>query len=169
VAPDDLAAAVSTGPSLSGWLRQKKTSQKTLGGSSLCGRRFGKPFAETDGVQQSELIGALEQNAAPNFRVIEAKAFFELVRSHLQEGLFSDPIYGGNREKAGWRVLGHPGVWLENTAEENLTDKPVDKGGETHSLADLNLPPRRKKRKLGTLTLAEWCSVDSLIAMMPMI
>src|SRR5277367_6147327 len=43
-------------------------------------RRFGKPFAETDGIQQSELIAALEQNAAPNFRVIEAKAFFELVR-----------------------------------------------------------------------------------------
>jgi gluconate 2-dehydrogenase alpha chain len=108
-------------------------------------RRFGKSFAETDGAQQSELIGALEQNAAPNFRVIEAKAFFELMRSHLQEGLFSDPIYGGNRDKAGWRVLGHPGVWLENSAEENLTDQPVDKGGEIHSLADLNLPPRRKK------------------------
>ncbi len=108
-------------------------------------RRFGKPFADTDGAQQSELIGALEQNSAPNFRVIEAKAFFELMRSHLQEGLFSDPVYGGNREKAGWRVLGHPGVWLENSAEENLTDKPVDKGGEIHSLADLNLPPRRKK------------------------
>ena len=26
-----------------------------------------------------------------------------------------------------------------------MTDKPVDKGGEIHSLADLNLPPRRKK------------------------
>src|SRR5580704_7318929 len=107
--------------------------------------RFGKPFADTDGAQQSELIGALEKNSAPNFRVIEAKAFFELVRSHVQEGLCSDPIYGGNRDKAGWRVLSHPGVWLENSAEENLTDKPVDKGGEIRSIANLNLPPRRKK------------------------
>src|SRR5271155_5038393 len=64
-------------------------------------RRFGKPFADTDGAQQSELIGALEQNSAANFRAIEAKAFFELVRSHLQEGLFSDPLYGGNRQKSG--------------------------------------------------------------------
>jgi gluconate 2-dehydrogenase alpha chain len=78
-------------------------------------RRFGKPFADTDGSQQSELIAALEQNSVPNFQAVEAKAFFELVRSHLQEGLFSDPVYGGNRDKAGWRVLGHPGVWLENT------------------------------------------------------
>src|ERR1700730_15755452 len=35
--------------------------------------RFGKPFAETEGAQQSELIGALEQNSAPNFRGVEAK------------------------------------------------------------------------------------------------
>ena len=108
-------------------------------------RRFGKPFAGTDGSQQSELIGALERNSAPNFQAVGAKTFFELVRSHLQEGLFSDPVYGGNRDKAGWRVLGHPGVWLENSAEENLTDKHVDKGGEIRSLADLNLPKARRK------------------------
>ena len=64
-------------------------------------RRFGKSFADTDSSQQSELIGALERNSAPSFQAVEAKAFFELVRSHLQEGLFSDPVYGGNRDKAG--------------------------------------------------------------------
>src|SRR4029077_11507745 len=71
-------------------------------------RRFGKPFADTDGSQQSELIGALEQDSAPDFQAVEAKAFFELVRSHLQEGLFSDPVYGGNRDKADgvfWVIL----------------------------------------------------------------
>jgi gluconate 2-dehydrogenase gamma chain len=26
------------------------------------------------------------------------------------EGLFADPIYGGNRDKAGWRMVGFPGV-----------------------------------------------------------
>ncbi len=82
--------------------------------------RFGKPFVEADSLQQQELIAALEQGATPNFRAIEGKAFFELARSHLQEGLFADPIYGGNRNKAGWRFLGHPGVWMENSAEENL-------------------------------------------------
>src|ERR1700741_2770028 len=43
--------------------------------------RFGKPFADTDSSQQRELIGELEQNSAPNFQAVEAKAFFELVRS----------------------------------------------------------------------------------------
>jgi gluconate 2-dehydrogenase gamma chain len=26
------------------------------------------------------------------------------------EGMFSDPIYGGNRNKAGWKLIGFPGV-----------------------------------------------------------
>src|SRR6516165_4267393 len=39
-------------------------------------RRFGKPFADANGSQQSELIGALERNSAPNFQAVEAKAFF---------------------------------------------------------------------------------------------
>ena len=28
----------------------------------------------------------------------------------VMEGMFSDPIYGGNRNKAGWKLIGFPGV-----------------------------------------------------------
>ena len=106
---------------------------------------FAKPFAGAEPAEQQELIAGLEKGTVDAFRAVDPKAFFELARTHLQEGLFSDPVYGGNRDKAGWRFLGHPGVWLENSAEENLTDKPVDKGGEIRSLADLGLPAREKK------------------------
>ena len=107
--------------------------------------RFRKSFAEIDSAQQQELVAALENNSARSFKAVEAKSFFELARSHLQEGLFSDPIYGGNQDKSGWRVLGHPGVWLENSAEENLSDKPVDKGGKIQSLADLDFSKRKRQ------------------------
>jgi len=39
-----------------------------------------------------------------------AQAFFDRVRTHTMEGMFSDPIYGGNRDKAGWKLIGFPGV-----------------------------------------------------------
>ncbi len=107
--------------------------------------RFSKPFVDTDPKQQQELITALAQGSLANFRAVDAKSFFELARTHLQEGLFSDPVYGGNRRKAGWRLLGHPGVWLENSAEENLSEKAADKNGEIQSLADLDLPGRKRK------------------------
>jgi gluconate 2-dehydrogenase alpha chain len=107
--------------------------------------RFGKAFADAEPVEQQELIKALEQGSALYFRAVEPESFFRLALSHLQEGLFADPIYGGNRAKLGWKFLGHPGVWLENSAQENLTDQPVTKGGQIHSLADLDLSNRTQK------------------------
>jgi gluconate 2-dehydrogenase alpha chain len=102
--------------------------------------RFRIGFAQASSDQQDSLLIELEEGTVREFDAIGAKEFFELVRVHLQEGLFSDPWYGGNRNKAGWKVLGHPGVWLENSAEENLCPGPVDKGGVIQSLADIQLP-----------------------------
>ncbi len=85
-------------------------------------------FADCSIAVQDQLIAQLEHDDSD---------FFEFVRAHLQEGLFADPIYGGNRDKLGWKTLGHPGIWLENSAEENLMETPADKGGKFQSLADV--------------------------------
>ena len=82
--------------------------------------RFQIGFVQASAEQQDALLAELEEGTVKEFSAVLPKEFFELVRTHLQEGLFSDPWYGGNRNKAGWRVLGHPGVWPENSAEENL-------------------------------------------------
>lgn len=105
--------------------------------NAAAGGRHAKPFASLTADQQDELLGLLQDGDLPEFRSLDGPAFFGLVRAHCQEGLFADPLYGGNRDKLGWRVLGHPGVWLENSAEENLSDKPVDKGGVIKSLVDV--------------------------------
>jgi hypothetical protein len=39
----------------------------------------------------------------------EKSAFFKFLRNHTLEGIFSDPIYGGNYEAYGWRLLGYAG------------------------------------------------------------
>ena len=100
-------------------------------------RRSGMPFAECSAEKQDALITDLEQGVLPNFRVPPQRDFFEMLRAHLQEGLFADPAHGGNRDKLGWKLLGHPGIWLENSAEENLSEEPVTKGGTIQSLEDL--------------------------------
>jgi gluconate 2-dehydrogenase alpha chain len=100
-------------------------------------RRSGVPFAECSVYQQDALISALEHEGLPNFKVPGQRDFFGMLRAHLQEGLFADPAHGGNRDKLGWRFLGHPGIWLENSAEENLAEEPVTKGGVIQSLEDL--------------------------------
>ena len=35
--------------------------------------------------------------------------FFPLLVTHTRQGFYADPIYGGNRDRAGWRTIGFPG------------------------------------------------------------
>ena len=48
----------------------------------------------------------------------KSKDFFKMVLEDVYEGMFSDPIYGGNRELAGWKLVGYPGAQRAYTAEE---------------------------------------------------
>lgn len=99
--------------------------------------RCGARFASVAAAEQDGLLADLERGELPGWVLPDQTSFFALLRSHLQEGLFSDPAYGGNRDHLGWRFLGHPGVWLENSAEENLSPDPVMKGGRIQSIADV--------------------------------
>ncbi len=99
--------------------------------------RFSASFDACSDSEKDRIIDDLEKGRLEKFESPPQQAFFALVRAHLQEGLFSDPVYGGNQEMAGWKLLRHPGVWLENSAEENLQEEPVSKGGKYQSLADV--------------------------------
>jgi gluconate 2-dehydrogenase gamma chain len=41
---------------------------------------------------------------------LSAKFFFDLLWRNTEEGYFADPLYGGNRDKVGWKLLGFPGL-----------------------------------------------------------
>jgi hypothetical protein len=64
-------------------------------------QRYGMPFAGCGSEQQDALITELERGTLPNFRVPDQRDFFNMLREHLQEGLFADPVHGGNRDKLG--------------------------------------------------------------------
>ena len=70
------------------------------------------------------MIGALEQGKAPAFTWPSAQAFFNTVRPHTMEGMFADPIYGGNKDFAGWRLIGFPGAQPEFTAADMQSTQP---------------------------------------------
>jgi gluconate 2-dehydrogenase alpha chain len=100
-------------------------------------QRHGVPFADCGPEQQDAMLLDLEQGRHLGVWVPPQQEFFELLRAHLQEGLFADPAHGGNRDKLGWKVLGHPGFWPSNAAEENLATETVTKGGVLQSLEDV--------------------------------
>jgi gluconate 2-dehydrogenase gamma chain len=40
---------------------------------------------------------------------IEKTVFFSLLRTHVIEGMFCDPMHGGNIDMIGWQLIGFPG------------------------------------------------------------
>lgn len=81
-----------------------------------CKQQYGKAFRLLAGEQQDEVLKALEKDAIA-LPSLPAKLFFGLLWRNTEEGFFSDPMYGGNRDKAGWRLLGFPGVAASNYGE----------------------------------------------------
>ena len=67
-------------------------------------------FVELDGARQDAVIAALEQGKATEFSWPSAQAFFNTLRTHTMEGMFADPVYGGNKDFAGWMLIGFPGA-----------------------------------------------------------
>ena len=75
---------------------------------AYCRKTHNAPFVRLAAAQQDEVITALEQGKATGFTWPTAQAFFNTVRTHTMEGMFADPIYGGNKDFAGWRPGGLP-------------------------------------------------------------
>ncbi len=46
------------------------------------------------------------------------EAFFSLLLEHTRQGMFGDPVYGGNRDFVGWDLIGYPGIKLVWTSDE---------------------------------------------------
>jgi len=45
-------------------------------------------------------------------RQIEKTPFFRLLREHTLQGMFCDPMHGGNANLIGWQLIGYPGPYM---------------------------------------------------------
>src|SRR5215470_15975067 len=75
-----------------------------------CRKNHDASFVKLDAAKQDAVITALEQGKASEFIWPSAQAFFNTVRIHTMEGMFADPVYGGNKDFAGWILVGFPGA-----------------------------------------------------------
>ena len=77
---------------------------------AYCRKTNDASFVKLSTAKQDEVIAALEQGKATGFTWPTAQAFFNTVRTHTMEGMFADPVYGGNKDFAGWVLVGFPGA-----------------------------------------------------------
>ena len=75
-----------------------------------CRARFErKAFNELAEADQDRLLAQLEKGEL-DLQGVKAKAFFAVLLQNTVEGFFADPLYGGNRDLAGWKLIGFPGA-----------------------------------------------------------
>lgn len=105
--------------------------------------RFGRFFADLSPERQDAILVVLDDHgrraagdpvptgdatldqAGEVFGAVDPGGFFAMVRTDMIEGMFADPVYGGNRDLAGWRLIGWPGAQRSYSPHEMLhgTDK----------------------------------------------
>lgn len=74
-----------------------------------CEGTAGSVFAELPEDQQDTILKRIEDDEL-ELDGVSATAFFNLILENAIEGFFSDPIYGGNRDMVGWKLVGFPGA-----------------------------------------------------------
>ena len=72
-------------------------------------KSYGKDFDRLSGADREMALKAMEAGRA-EFSGLSSRAFFEALLQITMEGFFSDPIYGGNRDMASWKMVGYPGL-----------------------------------------------------------
>ena len=84
----------------------------------------GRTFDRLTEAQREEVLQGLSSAKIEFASGLSVRAFWTVMYQSVMEGMFSDPIYGGNRNKAGWKLIGFPGaiaVHRENV--ERFRDK----------------------------------------------
>jgi gluconate 2-dehydrogenase gamma chain len=89
--------------------------------------RFGADFVSLGAEQQDSVLTDLERpgldlgraEAVAGFAPVETPLqqtsveidldFLPLLALHTRQGFYADPVYGGNRDRVGWQVIGFPG------------------------------------------------------------
>jgi gluconate 2-dehydrogenase gamma chain len=74
-----------------------------------CRGKYQKSFAQLADADKDAVIGGIEHGTV-KLDGIDSATFFKLLLTDTQNGFFADPVYGGNRDMASWRMIGFPGA-----------------------------------------------------------
>lgn len=84
------------------------------GANAHCRKAFGQTFDRCTSAQKETFLRELASGKITLAGGLPGRAFFAALYQNVIEGMFADPIYGGNREKVCWKMLGFPGVAANN-------------------------------------------------------
>jgi gluconate 2-dehydrogenase gamma chain len=99
----------------------------------------GRAFAQLPDSEKDRIIAGME-NGSLQLQGTSATPLFETLLQDTRYGFFADPVYGGNREMAAWKMIGFPGArydyrdWVERH-NERYPHPPISIAGRNASSA----------------------------------
>jgi gluconate 2-dehydrogenase gamma chain len=100
-------------------------------------KTYGKDFDRLSEGQREEALKALEAGRADFGGGFTSAFFFDQLLQLTMEGFFADPIYGGNKDKVAWKMIGFPGLPASYREEiKTYFGKKYDKAPQ--SIADFS-------------------------------
>lgn len=85
-------------------------------------KKFGERFVKLEDTQQDEIL-QLFDNGEAEMNGVSSSTFFNLLLGTTIEGVYADPVYGGNRNMEGWKMKEYPGPrmsYLNEIQEEEF-------------------------------------------------
>jgi gluconate 2-dehydrogenase gamma chain len=85
----------------------------------------GAAFKGLAAADQDKVLKGLESGAIALGGGVDSKAFFAMLLQNTKEGYLSDPIYGGNKDMAAWKMIGFPGAHYDYREWVSRHGEPV--------------------------------------------
>ena len=95
----------------------------------------GRTFAQIPDSEKDRIITGMEKGSL-KLQGLVAKPFFNTLLRDTRQGFFADPVYGGNRDMAAWKMIGFPGArydyrdWVERY-NERYPHPPISIAGRS--------------------------------------
>ncbi len=74
-------------------------------------------FIDLEATQQDEVLLTFSEGKVELYGKVSSSQFFNLLRTLTIEGVYADPMYGGNNEMTGWSMRKYPGSRMQYVAE----------------------------------------------------
>ncbi|CAG7627068.1 gluconate 2-dehydrogenase subunit 3 family protein [Paenibacillus allorhizosphaerae] len=78
-------------------------------------KKYSKSFVDLSDEEKDAILGSMEKGEIMVVNGITGKTFFNLLRVMTIEGVYSDPVYGGNKNMEGWKMRKYPGNQMSFT------------------------------------------------------
>lgn len=88
-------------------------------------KKHQKAFTELEAEEQDNVLVDFEEGEAYQLAAgLTTSGFFTILKTLTIEGVYADPMYGGNKEMQGWKMRNYPGTRM-SYAKEIVEDKFV--------------------------------------------